>query len=104
MKTFIQEKSYQHDKGVNTLDKQAYIEKIDATISQWKARADELKAKAREVEADQKIKYEKQARDIKLKIDAIKIKKEELRSSGEKTWHNLKEGIDHAIDEIKKAI
>lgn len=86
------------------MDKQAYIEKIDATINQWKARANELKAKAREVEADQKIRYEKQAQDIMLKVDAIKIKKEELKTSGEKTWHNLREGIDHAIDEIKKAI
>ena len=86
------------------MDKQAYMDKIDATINQWKARADELKAKARKVEADQRIKYEKQAQYIKLKVDAIKIKKEELRNSGEQTWINLKDGIDHAIEEIKKAI
>ena len=86
------------------MDKQAYLEKIDATISQWKARVEELKAKAREENADKKIKYEKQAQDLKLKIDAIKIKKNELQNSGEKAWLELKDGIDHAIDEIKKAI
>lgn len=86
------------------MDKQTYIQKIDATINQWKARADELKARARKAEADQKIKYEKQAQELKLKIDAIKIKKDELKNSGEKTWQHLKVGIDHAIEEIKKAI
>ncbi|NIP37941.1 MAG: hypothetical protein GWO07_02725 [Candidatus Dadabacteria bacterium] len=56
------------------------------------------------MQADQKIKYEKQSEEIKAKVDALKVKLEELENSGEQAWHTLKEGIDRAVEDIRKSI
>lgn len=86
------------------MDKKAYIEKLHATVDQWKARVHDLKTKADAVQADQKVKYEKQASELKSEIESLKDKIEQLEKSGEEAFHKLKEKVDQTIDEIRRSL
>lgn len=86
------------------MDKKAYIEKLHATVDQWKAKVHELKTRADVVQAEKKVKYEKQASELKAEIDNLKVKIEQLEKSGEEAFHKLKEKIDTTIDEIRRSL
>jgi chromosome segregation ATPase len=84
-------------------DRDAYIKKIKANIDQWNADIDKLQARAKEVEADARIKYDEQIAELKQQRDQAETKMKEARAASEEAWADLRAGFESAWDSVSKA-
>ena len=84
--------------------KEAYEQKIEARLDEWKAEINQLKAKAQKAEADAQIRYYKQIEDIQAKQEAARKKLRALKNAGEDAWKDLKTGLDDALNRLGDAI
>ena len=84
-------------------DKDAYVEKAKAKLDQWNADIDKLKGKAAEAEADGRIEYEKQIKELRAQRDEFEAKLKEFRTAGEDASREMMAGFDKAWDEISGA-
>lgn len=84
--------------------KDAYIDKLKVQLDEWSADIDRLEAKARQADADLRIKYETQLTTLKIKRDEARVKLTELRASAGDAWQELKKGSDEAWEVIKHAV
>lgn len=85
-------------------NKDAYVEKLQAKMDEWNAEIKKLDAKARQAEADSKIKYEKELEDLRARRKDLEEKMSRLRKSGEGAWKDLKTGIESAWQSLDTAI
>lgn len=85
-------------------NKDAYVEKLQAKMDEWNAEIKKLDAKARQAEADSKIKYEKELEDLRARRKDLEEKMSRLRESGEGAWKDLKTGIESAWQSLDTAI
>ena len=83
--------------------RKAYEEKLDAQLKEWSAQIALLKAKADNAKADAKIEYYKTIDVLKHKQDEARTKLQELKTTGDEAWENLKPGTAKAWDEVKIA-
>lgn len=84
--------------------KEAYHEQLDARLREWRAKLDQLKAKADGAEAGAKVEYYKQLESIKAKADVAQAKLKELQDSSGEAWESLKGGVERAWADFKMAI
>lgn len=84
--------------------KEAYKQKIEAEVEVAQAKLTELKAQAKSVTADARIKYDKQIDEFQQAVDTTKIKLEELGEASEDAWEHLKDNIDSTWSEISASI
>jgi uncharacterized coiled-coil DUF342 family protein len=84
--------------------KDAYLQKIDAQMEDWKSEIDKMKAKADKAEAGAKLEYYKQIEELREKQQAAQEKLTELKSSGEDAWEDLKAGFELARVSLGEAI
>jgi len=84
-------------------DKQAYEKKLQARLDEWSAEIDRLKARAKDLEADAQLEYNKRIEDIQSMQQAAREKLEELRKSGDDAWEDLKGGVDEAWTRLEEA-
>ncbi len=85
-------------------EKEAYRQKIEAQIDEWKAEMDKLDARAKKLEAEGRIEAESLIQDLKARQEAARAKLEELRSAGDAAWKDIKEGLDRAVSELGDAV
>ena len=85
------------------MSKQAYQEKLEATHSEWDAKLDLIKAKAKNLQADARIKYERQFETLQQRRHEALTRLEDLRKRSEAAWEDLKEGTERAWSELAKA-
>ena len=85
-------------------ERQAYIEKVNARLSEWKARVDLLRAQAREAKADAKIEYSREADDLQAKLESVRTKVNELKDSSQDSWDELRNGVQKAYEDLGDAI
>ena len=83
--------------------KEAYVEKLKAQLDEWSADIDKLEAKAKNAEADLRIKYDQELQQLKAKKQEAKVKLAELIDSSEEAWQELKIGGEQAWEVIRKA-
>lgn len=83
--------------------KQAYEQKMQAKIDQWRSEMDRLKAKASEADADARIEYEKQMDNLKEKQKEAAARLNELRDAGSEAWDEMKSGVEKAARELGDA-
>lgn len=84
--------------------KQAYQDKLQAQLDQWRAEIGKLQAKAKSSSAQAQLDYYRQIEELRsMQVDAEK-KLEELKQSGDEAWEDLKAGIDHAWDTMGNAV
>ena len=84
--------------------KQAYQDKLQAQLDQWRAEIGKLQAKAQGSSAQAQLDYYKQIENLRsMQVDAEK-KLDELRQSGDEAWEDLKAGIDHAWGSLGNAV
>lgn len=91
-------------KGKAMSAKQAYEQKLEAKLNEWKAEIDKLKAKADGAEADSRLRYEKEIDDLKKRQAEARKKLEELRKASDDAWEDMKAGIDSAWSSLGDAI
>ncbi|MEX0958510.1 MAG: hypothetical protein WDZ63_04430 [Burkholderiales bacterium] len=93
----------QPEKEHTMSDRDAYIEKVKAKIDQWNADIDKLQAKAKEVDADARIKYDEQIAELKKQRDEAEAKMKEARAASEEAWADLRAGFESAWDSVSNA-
>jgi alkyl hydroperoxide reductase subunit F len=84
--------------------KKAYLEKIESQLREWNTKIEVLKAKAEKLEAEARIKYFEEIKELRKKQDTIKQKLHEMRGSGGEAWEDLKGGLDQAMDDLKEGL
>lgn len=85
-------------------EKEAYQEKLQAKLDQWRAEIDKLEAKIDQAKADAKINYQKQIEELRAKYGAAKEKLAEVKQAGDGTWKNFKRGIENTWKELGDAV
>ncbi|MGH8613097.1 MAG: coiled coil domain-containing protein [Gammaproteobacteria bacterium] len=86
------------------MSKQAYQEKLEAQLAEWDARLHLIKAKAKGLQAEAKIEYERQLAALERNRDEAEAKLADLRQRGEAAWEDLKEGTERAWGEFGRAM
>jgi hypothetical protein len=86
------------------MSKQAYQEKLEAQLAEWDAQLDLIKAKAKNLQADAKLEYERQIAALQQKRAEALAKLEDLYKRGEDAWEDLKEGTEKAWGEMGQAM
>ncbi len=84
--------------------KDAYQQKIEAQLDEWKADINKMKAKADKANADVQLKYYKQIEDLQSKHESAQEKLKELKKSGKDAWEDLKVGVDLAWESLGEAV
>lgn len=86
------------------VDIDAYQKKLTAQLNEWKAQADQLKARAEGAGADLQLELNKQIENIKgLQADA-QSKFESMRSAGEDKANEVKSMVDNMVGEIGETL
>jgi len=84
--------------------KDTYVDNLKAQLDKWSADIDVLEARARQVDADLRIKFDEQLATMKTKRDEATVKLHEIQQSAGDAWLELKKGGDEAWDSIRHAI
>ncbi len=84
--------------------KEAYEQKLEAQLKEWKIDINKMKAKADKADAEAKLEYYKQIEDMRTKQEAAQKKLTELKAAGEDAWEDLKAGIDLAWGSLGDAV
>jgi hypothetical protein len=84
--------------------KEAYKQKAEAELELARARLIEFKAKAKSYTAETRLKYEIHVDELEHGIDAAKARLKELGESGEDAWENVMEGVENALDTLRKVV
>lgn len=84
--------------------KNAYGEKVQASLDQWKAELDKLEAKARESKADAKIELQQNVEEVKAHWKTARDKAEEMQKASGEAWKELKAGTESALHSLKDAV
>jgi len=87
---------------MNTKD--AYKQKAEAELEIAHARLAEFKAKAKNYTADTRIKYAKHLDELENGVDTAKARLKELGEAGEDGWEKLKDGVENAMNGLRKAV
>lgn len=84
--------------------KEAYEQKLQAQLDEWRADIDKLKAKADSADADAQIEYYKEIEELQSMQETAANKLTELKHSGDDAWEDLKAGINSAWDALDNAL
>ncbi|AGA32844.1 putative conserved coiled coil protein [Thioalkalivibrio nitratireducens DSM 14787] len=84
-------------------DRDAYLEKMKARIDEWNAEVARLEAKAREAEADMRLKYDAQLKEMREQRDALEERLRDMQRAGEESWRRVRDGMEAAWDEMTRA-
>jgi len=87
---------------INT--RQAYEQKLQAQLDEWKAQIALLNAELNKAEANAQIEYKKTIEALEQQRDAAEAKLDELQRSGEDAWLDLKVGIEAAWERLDNAV
>jgi DNA repair exonuclease SbcCD ATPase subunit len=89
---------------MNTETKEAHIKKFSAKLEQAQARLDLLKARAREADADTRLRINKEIDDIKERRADLERRMDELKSAGGDAWDDVKAGLDEGWQALSRAL
>ena len=81
--------------------KEEYQGKMEAQLSEWGAEIDKLKAWADKTAADARQGYYDEIEDLRAKQASMQAKLQELKTSGDDAWGDLKEGLDHSWNQVR---
>jgi uncharacterized coiled-coil DUF342 family protein len=84
--------------------KDDYLTMMEAQIKKWDAEVDNLNAKAKQMSADARARYEGQIKAMRADRDAAYLKLREMRSASESAWQQMQSGVDAAWASMKNAL
>lgn len=85
-------------------EKNAYRQKLEARLDQWRADIDKLQAKAAEASADTRLEYDEQIKKLRQQQDDARQKLKELDDASGDAWKDLKSGVEKAWDDLGQAV
>jgi hypothetical protein len=83
--------------------RKAYEEKIDAQLKVWNTEILLLNAKADKAKAEAKIEYYKTIESLQGMQDKARMKLQEIRTTGDDVWEDLKAGAENVWAEVNSA-
>ena len=83
--------------------RKAYEEKLNAQLEEWSAQIAVLKARADKAKAEAKIEYYKTIETLQGKQDKARMKLQEIRTTGDDGWEDLKTGAENVWTEVNSA-
>lgn len=83
---------------------EAYREKAEAQLREWKADIEKLMAKADQAKAEGKIEFYKRAESFNAKYEAARQKSEELKGEADDRWADFKALVEASAAELKAAL
>jgi predicted RNase H-like nuclease (RuvC/YqgF family) len=82
----------------------AYVQKLKATIDEWNAEIDKLQAEADRADAEAKIEYDRRIEDLRAKRREVEDKITALQQAGEGAWEDLRQGLENSWEILKASI
>jgi len=79
-----------------------YKQKFEAQLDAWNADLEKLKAKAKNAEADQKIKYSDEIELMEQKLAKAQKEMKKLNNAGEEAWERFKNDFELAWNNLSK--
>jgi DNA anti-recombination protein RmuC len=86
-----------HDK------REAYQQKLDARLDEWKAEIEKLRAKAEGVEADAKVRYHEMIEDLTERRQKLMKQADEMREASEERFHKMRETAEQYWKDMSAA-
>lgn len=83
---------------------EAYREKLEAQLKEWKAKLEMLEKKAAEASGETKTELMRLIGELRQKIELVKQKWSELQKESSVAWDTMKEGVEKAASEFKSAL
>jgi phosphoenolpyruvate-protein kinase (PTS system EI component) len=83
---------------------EAYREKLEAQLKDWKAKLEMLEKKAAEATGETKAELMRAIGELRQKKGLVKEKWTELQKEGSAAWETMKEGVEKAASEFKGAL
>jgi len=84
--------------------KDAYREKLDAQLKEWKTKIDQLESKLSSLSSDAKNELIKEIEDLRKQKTVVREKWNELQKTGGEAWDKLKDGVEKASVELKEKL
>jgi len=84
-------------------DRDVYVDKMKAKIDEWNADVAKLEARSREAEADMRLKYDDQIRELREQRERAEERLKELQRASEESWKRMREGMETAWDDLTRA-
>lgn len=84
--------------------KDAYVEKFEAQLAEWKADIDKLRAKADHASADAKLDLMEQIDRLRTKRDEARDRLDEIRKAGEDSWRDLRDRSEKAWGDLSAGL
>lgn len=85
-------------------DRQAYIDKLKAQLDHWDAEIGKFEAKAREAQADQRIRREEAVEDMHQKRDEAQKMLKRVQEAGAASWEDFRSGFYAAWSDVSKTM
>jgi predicted nucleic acid-binding Zn-ribbon protein len=82
----------------------AYVEKMKATLDKWNAEITKLEAEARQNRTEAQQQIRKQIESLKKKRRTTEENLDKMRHAGEGAWENLKIGVENALGSLGDAV
>ena len=82
-------------------NREEYQGNMEARLREWGAELDKLKARADKAAADTRQGYYDQIEALHAKLASTQAKLQELKTSSDDAWGDLKEGLDHSWNQAK---
>ncbi len=82
------------------MDRDAYLAKVKATLDRWNAEIDKIEARMKEAQADAKVEYEAQLKEMRDQRDKAEEQLTEARQASEKAWEDMNKSFIDAWDSI----
>ncbi|MDF1856612.1 coiled coil domain-containing protein [Pseudooceanicola sp.] len=84
--------------------KDAYQDKLQAQLDEWKADIAKLGAKAEKAQAEARLKYMEEIEELRAHQKKAETRMEELQHAQGAAWKDMQSGIESAWDEMGDAM
>jgi uncharacterized protein YhaN len=82
-------------------NREEYQGKMESQFSEWGKEIDNLKDRADRAAADTRQGYYDEIEALRAKQASMRAKLQELKTSGDDAWGDLKEGLDRSWNQVK---
>ncbi|MFZ2632319.1 MAG: hypothetical protein WA081_09980 [Desulfosalsimonadaceae bacterium] len=84
-------------------EKKDFLEKQKAQIAEWNKQIDELMQAAKKAKVDASVKFENYIDDLRERLEDMRLKMEDVKKSGDTSWHDLRTGMEKAWKDLAAA-
>ena len=88
----------------NAVDREAYRQKMEAQIKEWKAKIDELETRAGKVTAEARDEYHRFMERLRAYQKELPGKLNEMKHASGEAWESLKSGMEKAAADLGDAL